>query len=477
MRGATRFSARFQEFREKNQFTDMKYIYQGTPHYVHRLILARESSFFDALIRSKAAPSDSTQSCPLPLESPNKIDTIVDFMYTRRFSISATDCRGLAETLVTAAFYGVNSLVDLVKEHIQNILQTTTSDAEFSTRILELTKPFAHVVTKNIENITDLIEAGRSRISEVEDIFKEVVSSRIDDLMSNQRAELAASVSPQLLAHALKASNHSSLDKIIVIEMFLKESEITDMSKFENFNEVVNWDEPGITDCFLKYSMSWAWPRITRREIGKILQRRKAILDNLKGETKEKIGRWDVSERLKEVSDGSGCEEIDLVKHISTCGGLANQIDPVKIGWIDVKEQPALDQEFMMNSIFDGGTFVSWPETDSVGPDVGVVFGDVHAWVRKVVVCDSLNDLGRRIGNHRIACLLRDTVSGETHRVDGTPSEDKGMLTFEFERPCLCNELTFTGPVSENPGEENPKGGMVVWRISSISAYGHFYEY
>lgn len=476
MRGATRFSSRFQEFREKNQFTDLKYTCQGTPHYVHRLILARESRFFNALVRSKAAPPDSTQSCPLPLESPNKIDTIVDFMYTRRFSVSATDCKGLAETLVTAAFYGVNSVVDLIKEHIQSILQTATSEAEFSTRILELTKPFAHVVTKNMENITDLIAAGKSRISEVEDIFKEVLSSKIDELMSNHRAELAASVSPRLLAHALKASNHSSLDKIIVIEMFLKESEITDTKEFENFNEVVNWDEPGITDCFLKYSMDWASPRITRREIGKILQRRKAILNDLKQETKEKLGCWDVSERLKEVAEASRCDEIDLVKYISTCGGLANQIDAVEMGWMDVKEQPALDQEFMMKSLFSGGSFVSWPEIDRTAPDVGICFGNVRAWVKKVVVCDSLNDCGRRIGNKRIACLLKD-VSGETHCVDGTPSEDKGAVTFEFEQPRLCNELTFTGPVNDDSDGEKPTGQMVVWRISSISAYGHFYEY
>ena len=438
-----------------------------TDAYGHRLVFANCSQFYADLF-ARFPSSESCYSCPIPLKEPNRFTELVDFFYENRITCSTENLALLGELLVTSAFYGVSSLQSILSECVSDILSNTKESRlghvlEKPQDVLLMTKPFAKFSVQEIPELKELIDEGKKRIKETEEIFQEFVSQHVQtfvDTFNDDGMGRLDYLSPQLMLSVFKGmevenKGKESKTKAKFIERYV-ENTGRNVSEMVIFNEAIDWSEPGIEKLFVKHKMTWVDPKKCRELLWTLFQKRRAMTQEVERLEKTEYQNWPMIYRLNEIANLQKDKNVDIVGFISTFGGLCRPFNVMKYDFVTIGGTAPVGGV----NIFDAtrlldfenpGYYVSDPNKNKVNLWVNLPVG---VSIEKVILSDIERPHRMMIDKQQLTVKIWTDVTqrsplpiGEADEYIGskdTRNGDQSRVIFTFPHDQTCNRITIS---------------------------------
>lgn len=362
--GRVRLEEHFDEFRKNRFFVDAWYRSSDGDSHVHKLLLARRSSFF-----SRAFQRVQVTELPVVLNISNRFDAIIEFIYTNRLSLERYNATELIEIYILACFYGVDNITSLLRDAITAEFLTSKHLQDKPEQILEWVQVYrSQNVTNTLEQLQSLIQEREEIVAESQLMFLDFIVTNWDYLSSGFLPRICQTLPTRLFAHVVRKVCNSNETVVELVDQFFEGLKSSDDRVVSEFDGLIDWSIPNAYRVFTKGALGWVRPEISRKELCDLLAARRRTIAAMRQEvnklkTVTKASRWYVSHWCEQVRDASGLEKLPsvrLMEFVSTLGGAITRRDFSLYGFVRGQGSQALGKKehgmFCADVLFDGSS-------------------------------------------------------------------------------------------------------------------------
>ena len=330
MKSKVPIPCKFQSYRENGYLIDCVIKFPEKDCPVHRLVLAKYSTFFRRLF---AAGSSGDMFTFVPEFNPqNCLMLAVDFLYTGKVAIDASN---VVAVLATAKHYEIPILAECA----------ASKYSELATEKTALT--FAK----------QCVEYG---VSEMDNKIVRIIAEHFN---SWPRETLFDSMNASFLAEVLRCEEKPEFtsDEILsIIDQFHERTPVKEESDMEKLARTIDWTACDAYMFLARHKCKWVPPRIGRPLYRKMMVARRRTYYEWQRRTMQQneaseSSRWFTFAWAQEVRNATGRIETtsNLIRFTSTLGSDRQPLAPTALGTIQIDGSPAT-QEFAIDYAFDG---------------------------------------------------------------------------------------------------------------------------
>ena len=304
--------AGYDAFRRDGKFVDIDLLSDSDKYPCHRIILARQSSYFKDLFATHSGPTFE-----LPENPGSVFGLVVEFLYGTQIQVAP---EAFASLLRCAMFYKIERLQQYLKGCFPKVL--------------------------NCDNVLMLARTlGDNDVSEVDEEIARFVSGTFFAQTMFMVNEFYEAAQPSLMAAVLRQMTELTDErKIELIDLYVGvhfKQEKPSVRDSEILATLVDWNQENGHEFYLKYKCEWVPARISRSHYSTILQARRNVIGNMKEPATDVVTWLEPFVAISKVAMADETSECDMLAMMMTLGGsLKKKVDPVKFGWLEMEAGP-----------------------------------------------------------------------------------------------------------------------------------------
>lgn len=355
----TKLHSKFYSFWKQKFFIDFVLKTQNEEIPCHRLILCHNSKYF---FREFSTLKINSNVYVVKFNPNGYFKDVVTFLYSGQIDITI---QNIAQIAAIGEYYEIDYLFNFID------------------------KSFTELFTK--DNAYELIQNFcTNKVQRYHEKMINIVSHNFDDFKINRIIKVADS---KFLSGLLKVLPNYSLDeKVKINDEFTKihgrySLSLTDK---ENLTSIYDFSSNSDSYRFLLFNQcDWMVSSVQRNLLSTIISKRKEEIDYFQSEYNQSFneisdkdsdstyytGKWKVFSYISDISLLKKTNEIDLINYIRTLDGVADMVNPLKYGMINVSHSPPISPLYGGLNIFDNFFYFA-SKADENNPFINFNIGD-----------------------------------------------------------------------------------------------------
>ena len=367
---------KFKEFYDSGDFVDCILKISDFEIKCHKIVLAKNSSFFNNFFKNKELHEITTIN--LDFSSKEAASEIINSLYSGLLNVTNLT---LIPLLAFATKYEFSKISSILDEKLNTMIYDST---------------ILHIASEiDKYNLCDTNESCFSKLAELfynnntnikrEDVYKKL-SPYAFSILLKQKVFIAV----------------SDIEKVEFIESYCSFHGLLNEREKHYFDDLLDWSKENSFLFVLRYSCEWIPANISRSLYIKAINARREAVQRYSKQVQEAINeskmtfsRWYTFSTFNQIQKNPlkpHSSGFDLISYVSTLGGNTNLFNPIKYGLISVKssttfnEIPGREPYFgpqnaiIPNDLYfigiEQGNLKPWISID-FGPNANIIFTDV----------------------------------------------------------------------------------------------------